>query len=219
LSIGAGAAVHMPSAGPRGLLNAAALSVAPGGLLDIGGADLLTATPAAAIRGYLQSAYGADGDWSGPAGISSAIAAANPVKYTIGWADGNDPSAQDAGIIVAGNSLSPGQVLVRPTLTGDANLDGQVDFFDITQVLGYKYNTGQAASYTDGDLDYSGKTDFFDLATLLSANYNSGESFTPAQAAAAPDSLALAAALPPTPGTTAGVEPPSRQRHWWDSDV
>jgi hypothetical protein len=220
LSIGAGAAAHMPSTEPRGLLSAGALSIAEGGLLDLGAADLLTTTPAASIRGYLQSAYGADGDWSGQSGITSAIAAANPVKYTVGWADGSDPSAQDAGIVVAGNSLSPGQVLVRPTLTGDANLDGRVDFFDITQVLGYKYNTSQAASYTDGDLDYSGQTNFFDLATLLSANYNSGQSFSPATAAEVADSAAVAAALPPTPGTTATVEPPpSRQRRWWDNDV
>jgi hypothetical protein len=51
--------------------------------------------------------------------------------------------------------VAQGQVLVRPTLAGDANLDGTVDFFDIAQLLGYSYNTGAAASYTDGDLDVS----------------------------------------------------------------
>jgi hypothetical protein len=76
-------------------------------------------------------------------------------------------------------------VLVKPVLVGDANMDGTVDFFDIAQLLGYKYNTGQAASYTDGDLDYSGKVDFFDLSLILSANYNTGETFNAAAAAAA----------------------------------
>src|SRR5437879_663777 len=63
-------------------------------------------------------------------------------------------------------------------------MDGTVDFFDIAQLLAYKYNKGTAASYTDGDLDYSGTVDFFDLSLVLSANYNKGTTYGPSAAAA-----------------------------------
>jgi hypothetical protein len=107
---------------------------------------------------------------------------ANPTKYTLGYANGSDQSSQDAR-----PDVLAGQTLVVPTLTGDANLDHTVDFFDIAQLLGYKYNTNQPASYTDGDLNYDGVVNFFDLSVLLSANYNSSEVMgAPAATAAAP---------------------------------
>jgi hypothetical protein len=106
------------------------------------------------------------------------LAAENPVTYSLAYAAGSDQSAQDAGVPVA-----PGQILVHAVLSGDANMDGIVDFFDIAQLLGYKYNTHQQASYTDGDLNYDGVVDFFDIATLLSANYNTGQTFGAAVAA------------------------------------
>jgi hypothetical protein len=78
-------------------------------------------------------------------------------------------------------------------------MDGVVDFFDITQILGYKYNTNQQASYTDGDLDYSGKVDFFDIVLLLSANYNSGQTYLGARSAA--PTLSSRGHLASTPGS------------------
>jgi hypothetical protein len=148
------------------------LAILFSGKLDLGNsALLLTATPAQTIKSFLAGAYSANQDWSG-AGLTSSLATANPINYTLAYADGSDQSAQDAAIPVA-----PGQVLVRPALVGDANMDGKVDFLDITQVLGYKYNTGQPASYTDGDINYDGVVDFFDITTLLSANYNTGAVF------------------------------------------
>jgi hypothetical protein len=177
------------AAATRKTLSLGALSITGNGKLDLENNDLLITTggasAAAAIRGYLTSAFGVNQDWTGPGGItSSTSASANPGKYTIGYANGDDQSAQDAGVTTAGGApLAAGQVLVRPVLIGDANLDGTVDFFDITQVLGYAYNSHQPASYTDGDLDYSGQVDFFDIAALLSANYNTHEMFPTAVAA------------------------------------
>jgi hypothetical protein len=194
----------------------AGLTFFNGGLLEIGSSKVWTTTPAATIRGYLKSGYGPNQDWTGTTGITSSVAAGDAIKYTIGYADGNDQSAQDAGIAV-----SPGQVLVQPTLVGDANLDGTVNFLDLSQPLGYKFNTHQPASYTDGDLNYDGVVDFFDLATLLSANYNTGQSFAAAAAAAntasaatpvaAPLSAeAATSAMPPVPGSAVQGTPFSR---------
>jgi hypothetical protein len=162
------------------------------GLLDVGASRLWTTTPAATIREYIK--FGYDRGWNALTGITSSVAQRNSAKYTIGYADGNDPSAQDAGIAV-----SPGQVLVQPTLVGDANLDGTVNFLDLAQLLGYKFNTHQPASYTDGDLNYDGTVDFLDLAALLSANYNTGATFEATPVVSAAGAASVAASPPASP--------------------
>src|SRR5260221_740196 len=125
------------------------LRISDNGKLDLANQSLLTLSSPASVRSYLASALGVQKDWSGP-GLTSSMAASDPVQYTIGYSVGADQSAQDAGLGVA-----VGQTLVVPTLTGDANLDGKVDFFDIAQVLGYRFNAGgTGASYTDRDLHY-----------------------------------------------------------------
>jgi hypothetical protein len=162
------------------------LTIAGTGTLDLNNHELLTTTSPAAIKSYLAHAYDPSGnaDWGQP-GLTSSIARSNPTSFSLGYAYGGDQSAQDAGVTThSGAPLAPNQTIVRAVLTGDANMDGVVDFFDITQVLGYRYNAGgSGASYTDGDLDYSGQVDFFDIVQILSANYNSGQVFGPAPAA------------------------------------
>jgi hypothetical protein len=176
------------------------------GTLDLGGAPNLGgnsmfvnygsgASPAQAIRGMIANAANAGPAWSAN-GITTSLAIAQPAKYAIGYADGNSQSAQDAGIGVA-----PGQVLVRPVLTGDVNMDGTVDFNDIIQILGYKYNINSTASYSEGDIDYSGKTDFNDIIYVLSANYNTGQTFGPSHAKGAAV-LAATSATPTLTGVT-----------------
>jgi hypothetical protein len=157
--------------------SALALSIDGAGTLDLANAELLTASTPATIKSYLASAYGPNQDWSGP-GLTSAVARTNSTNYSLAYAAGSDLSAQDAAVkLHDGSPLPTNQTVVRVTLTGDANLDGVVDFFDLSQLLGYKYNTAQPASYTDGDLNYDGKVDFFDITTLLSANYNTGQTY------------------------------------------
>src|SRR5262249_48963433 len=147
------------------------LTIGDGGTLDLANHSLITSTDPTTIKSYLATAYTSSQDWSGP-GLTSSLAGSNPGKYYLAYASCSDLSAQAAGI-----PRAPGQPLVQVPLTGDANMDGTVDFFDISQLLGYKYNTGQQASYTDGDLNYDGVVDFFDLSLLLSANYNTGETY------------------------------------------
>jgi hypothetical protein len=196
------------------------------GTLDLSNHELLANTAPATIKSYLAKAYDPTGnqDWSQP-GLTSSVAKANPTSFSVAYAFGGDTSAQDAGITTRGGApLGASQTIVRPVLTGDADMNGKVDFFDIAQILGYRYNAGgSGASYTDGDLDYSGKVDFFDIVLLLSANYNSGQTYlgapsapaaaAPASApsltgshhAAAPASAAIASAT--TIGTTGDGKP------------
>jgi hypothetical protein len=172
-----GGTLRLRPTATRATNSVTSLQIAGSGTLDLANHSLLTNTAPATIKSYLATAYTSNQDWSGP-GLTSSVASSNPTKYSLAYASGSDQSAQDAGIPVA-----PGQTLVQVTLTGDANMDGTVDFFDISQLLGYKYNTGQQASYTDGDLNYDGVVDFFDLSLLLSANYNTGEQYLGAAAA------------------------------------
>src|SRR5207302_10402236 len=93
-------------------------------------------------------------DWSKP-GLTSSIAKTSPIAFSVAYAFGGDQSAQDAAITLHdGTPLDPTQTLVRAVLTGDANMDGRVNFLDLTQILGYKFNPKQPASYTDGALTY-----------------------------------------------------------------
>jgi hypothetical protein len=183
------------------------------GNVDLANHELLlnSANPST-VKGYLAQAYDPNGnaDW-GQRGLTSSLAKSNPTSFSVGYANAADQSAQDAGVTTHnGTLLSGNQTVVRAVLTGDADMNGKVDFFDITQILGYKYNTGQQASYTDGDLDYNGTVDFFDIVLLLSANYNTGQSFGPAAAAhAAAPSLSgshkAASASAVASATTIGV--------------
>jgi hypothetical protein len=61
------------------------------------------------------------------------------------------------------------------TYYGDVNLDRQVDFFDIVQMLSAHYNDGTTGhGGAEGDLNGDGRIDFFDLSLLLSEGYNAG---------------------------------------------
>ena len=81
----------------------------------------------ATVRSYLINGYN-HGAWNGVGGISSSTAAlpANS-SFALGYADGADG-------VVAG--LSSGQIEVRYTLYGDANLDGVVNGDDFTILAG-----------------------------------------------------------------------------------
>jgi hypothetical protein len=197
VTVGANGRLVVATNATRQTNSATTLTLTGSGTLDLANNTLLTNTPATTIKAYLASAYTSNSDWAGP-GLSSGLAADDPITYSLGYAAGSDQSAQDAGIAVAA-----GQVLARPVVTGDANMDGKVDFFDIAQLLGYKYNTGQLASYTDGDLNYDGVVDFFDLTTLLSANYNTGVTFAAAEASSSSSSSSSS-----SPTSSAGVPEP-----------
>ncbi len=99
----------------------------------------------------------ANGRWNG-AGINSSAVAGNS-GYGIGYADSADPG-NPAG-------LSSGQIEIKYTLLGDANLDGVVNGDDFTILLG---NLGKSVSAWDkGDFNYDGVVSGDDF-TLLTGN-------------------------------------------------
>jgi hypothetical protein len=143
-----------------GVTTMSALSITGGGVLDITNDEvILTYTgsdPIASIIADIDSGY-AGGKWDGP-GIISSMAATNP-NYGIGYADAADPG-NPAG-------LAPGEIELRYTLLGDANLDGFVNAEDFTL---YSENQGQAnATWDEGDFNYDGMVNAEDF-TLFAEN-------------------------------------------------
>ncbi len=123
----------------------------------------------AAIRSYLIAGRNG-GTWNGTTGIitTGSTGAGVDTGYGIGYADGADGVVKVTGANPAG--LSTGQIEVKYTLLGDANLDGLVSGDDFT-ILGTHLGPGTSnATWDEGDFTYTGLVngdDFTDLVKNL----------------------------------------------------
>jgi fibronectin-binding autotransporter adhesin len=191
------------------VLRVTSLTVNTGGKLDLANNRLIDdysgPTPITSIRTALSSGY-ANGAWNGP-GIQSSSAIANPTRV-IGYAEASDvlPFADQAtSDTFLGSTVDKTALLMRYALTGDANLDGVVDFLDLSR-LAQSYNvTDGTRTWAQGDYNYDGNVDFIDLAKLAQ-NYNTsllgGAAMIPAGAPAGFEAdLARAFAEVPEPGS------------------
>jgi hypothetical protein len=182
------------------------LTINSGSALDITNNHLIInyapgtqATVDAAIRSYLIAGRNG-GAWNGTGGINSSVAAlpANS-HYALGYADGADG-------IVAG--LSSGQIEIKYTLLGDADLDGAVTGSDFTALVGNLGKSGR--TWDQGDFDYDGSvtgSDFTALVGNLGKSASGADIALPAADYAAIDAFAAANGLMadvPEP-TSAGV--------------
>lgn len=118
-------------------------------------------SPISAIKADIISGYN-NGSWNGT-GIASSAAATNSA-YALGYADGSTDS---------GTAANAGQVLIKYTLVGDANLDGAVNLTDLLALLN---NYGQSdRDWAQGDFNYDGTVNLTDLLALLN-NYGQSSS-------------------------------------------
>jgi len=146
-----------------GLATLGGLAIAANSSLDITNNHVILsyangtqATVDASVRSLLISGRNG-GLWNGATGIDSSVAAlpANN-HYAIGYADGADG-------VVAG--LSSGQIEIKYTLLGDADLDGSVTGSDFTALVG---NLGKSVTRWDqGDFDYDGSVTGSDFTALV----------------------------------------------------
>lgn len=168
LHVGNTATVEL-SAG-AGMIHTDALSVA--GKLDLNDGSLILnypagqASPLAGLRAQIAAGY-ADGAWTGKGITSTAAATAGGVG--LGYADASTILGAGGGTWQS-ESVDGSAVLVRYTLQGDANLDGQVNFTDLLK-LSQNYGAESGAGWWQGDGDYNGNVNFRDLLKL-SQNYN-----------------------------------------------
>ena len=149
--------------------------------------------PIASIRQYLTIGYHAGG-WNG-LGISSS-AVVDP-HYALGYADGADG-------VVAG--LSSGQIEVKYTLYGDANLDGSVNGEDFTILVG---SLGKSApAWDEADFNYDGVVSGEDFTLLIN---NLGKTANGAAVVLPSVTTTLLSAAPAVTAPTIAV--PASQRH------
>jgi hypothetical protein len=144
------------------------LTINTGGQLDMGNNHLFInygagPDPIASVAAELATGYAA-GAWNGN-GINSSAAAAHSASYGIGYADSADPG-NPAG-------LSSGQIEIKYTLLGDANLDGVVNGVDFG-ILAANFNKG-ITGWDQGDFNYDNAVNGVDFG-FLAANFNKGAS-------------------------------------------
>ena len=175
-------------------------TLADGGTFDVGANEMLinygsagTGDPIATIRSLIASGYNG-GHWNGTGIISSAAQTSNGLRYGVAWADGKDN-------IVSG--LSSGQIEVKYTLLGDANLDGVVNGTDFS-ILAANFGQG-VTNWDQGNFLFTSAVNGSDFSALA-ANFgqgDSGQAFSVSQgdidalaAFAAANGLTLPASVP-----------------------
>ncbi len=177
----------------RSTFSFGALTLGANALFDIGD-NLVYAnnatTSAASIAAALKQAYHLDtfsgfGGWDGASGLTSVTAkqsaAGSSKRITVGYIDGSIRTR--TGIDLGANTLAANQILIRPALYGDVNLDGVVDGDDIGQIIQLGYfakSTPAPDGWADGDLNYDGFVDGDDIGLIIqTGTFSSGATFGP----------------------------------------
>jgi hypothetical protein len=161
-----------------------------------GGGLAMRPQPLDAVRAQIISGRHG-GAWDG-AGIRSSSAQSDATT-AVGYA-----LVAQAGPFL-GVPVAAGDVIVRHTKSGDADLNGTVNFADLL-ALARNYNQSSRHWY-QGDFNYDGTVNFGDLLTLAK-NYNQalpGEPLPDAPAEFAPDLAAAFAQVPEPGGVLTGV--------------
>jgi autotransporter-associated beta strand protein len=189
LSINGSAIVQLAS--NTGLETFSSLAIASNATLDVVNNHILIdygsgSDPITAIAGYIKSGYN-NGHWNGPGIISSAAQTpTDGLLYGLGYADSADN-------VVSG--LTSGQIEVKYTLLGDANLDGVVNGSDFN-ILAANFNQS-VTGWDQGDFNYDGLVNAADF-NAMAANFNQSVSGADVSAGdvAAMDAFAAANGLP-----------------------
>ncbi len=187
-----------------GLASLTSLSVS-GGIFDITNNHVLitygASDPMSTILGYLKSGFNS-GAWNGATGIISSTAQTKTggLSYSVGWADGADGTHNVAGLV-------SGEIELKYTLVGDANLDGTVNGSDFS-ILAANFGLG-VTNWDQGNFLYTSSVNGSDFSALA-ANFGQGDSgadasVTPADIAAL-DAFAAANGLA-APSIAAVPEP------------
>jgi autotransporter-associated beta strand protein len=139
-------------------IDAANLDLHAGARIDLGYGGIQIApgqVSEAAIRQALVSAR-AGGAWNGP-GIGTAHAGAD---RAVGY-----------------RTMATGAIVVAWAAAGDANMDGRVNFSDLSMILD-SGRYGSAGGWWQGDFNYDGRVNFSDMGLLISTGLFNGGSYT-----------------------------------------
>src|SRR5262249_19806855 len=122
-------------------------------------------SPLAQIADQIKSGY-ASGAWTGTGIQSSAAPIAG--NTALGYAEASDVLSPTGGTF-KGQTVDGTSVLVRYTLTGDADVSGTVDTIDFNRLAASFSQTGKM--WSNGDFNYDGTVDTVDF-NLLAANFS-----------------------------------------------
>ena len=127
------------------------------------------ASPLTTVQNQLKGGFNG-GAWTGN-GITSSSAAASAGaahKTALGIAEATDYNSSFPATF-RGQTIDSTSVLIRYTVSGDANLDGTVNLTDFT-ILAANFN-GSSKRWAQGDFNYSGNVALTDF-TFLASNFN-----------------------------------------------
>jgi Ca2+-binding RTX toxin-like protein len=166
LTIGNGGLATLTAGGGR-VLTVTSLNIAAQGRLDLADNALIVDyapsanSPIGVVQSKLASGFHG-GIWDGQ-GIMSSSAGGS---FALGFAEASDVAA---GGLFAGQVVDGTAVVVKFTLSGDANLDGRVDFNDLVRLAQHFNSVG--AGWAQGDFNFDARVDFDDLVRLAQ-NFN-----------------------------------------------
>jgi hypothetical protein len=157
------------SAGASKLIRTGQLTLAATSRLNLNDGGLIVdytgGSPLSTITGQLTTGY-ASGAWNGN-GINSAFAAASGLSDALGYAEASELFGAFPATFL-GEDVDNSTVLVRYTLSGDANLDGTANIGDFSRVAA-SFNL--AGGWSNGNFNYDILVDIADFS-LLAANFN-----------------------------------------------
>jgi fibronectin-binding autotransporter adhesin len=171
VSIANGAAIQAQASLPKAIAIASVTTTGSGKFDITNNALVIKNSTLATVTGQIVEGYN-NGDFLG-AGITSSTAANDPNFLTaIGYASNLDA----AFITFEGVSgLDDGDVLVKYTYYGDADLTGSVDLDDFNLFLaGYQDPANVPQTWIYGDFDYTGSVDLDDFNLFLAAYQANG---------------------------------------------
>lgn len=160
LDVNGGGSVVIPANGSTARTSRVnSLNIAVGGAVDLNDNDLLIdytgVTPIGSVRAYL---------FAGQLFSTTANSSTSP-KFAIGYRENSTGLASFSGQAIDSTTL-----LVAYTLSGDANVDGNVNTVDFNNLAGAFGLAGQF--WINGDFNYDGLVNSIDF-TSLAANYGS----------------------------------------------
>ncbi len=201
INLNSNALVKVGAASPnRTVLYTSALNFTDGtGLLDLGASDLIVhGGSLSAITTELSTGRngGNGAAWTGTVGITSSSAAATSSNTALGVEVNDDGSGHALVSSFDGVPVSDGDILVKYTFVGDADLSGNIDATDYTMI-----DNGFAkslAGWNNGDFNYDGVINGDDY-TLIDNAFNTQGSVSFAAITVEPTETIAATASVPEP--------------------
>lgn len=170
LNVAGGASVKIANAAAhsdRTLIVAANLSINSKGQLDLGGNDMIVHNGNLSTITALLAGGFAGGSWNG-LGIDSAAAHADPRFLTALGVLSNNSNGNPIYNTFDGQAAVAGDVLVKYTYYGDADLSGTVDGTDYS-LIDHGISTPGATGWVNGDFNYDGLINGSDYSLIDNA--------------------------------------------------